>query len=533
MAYTRGRCTNLDYCSLAAARQDIEVKVGEDFICPECAKPLRPPPTRQGGGGATNLAIAGGAVALLLIGGGIYAGYRLSSSSAASARTAMLAPVAATPAAAPRPATLASRQDAAASASAPAAPSVLLRVAAPPALTRGVAAGLATAYLAALGDTDISVQPAGAGELRVTGQRLSRPETIALRAASPAGGQGRFAELVSGQADVVLADSRVTQAELDNVRSLGDLTAPASEHRLGQQAVAVVVNQQNPIRQLTMQQLRGILDGSIDNWRALGVSGPPIHSLAEQAGPRPADLAAGWPEQAAHAAVVADAAAAVAADPAGLALVPASRSGDARVLEIAPVGARPALPVAASVQDGAYPLVQHVYLYAPAGSSNPFAERFATFAMSAEGQAAVQQAGLVPANLASSPGEAAPDTPKDRYKALVKGATRLSAALHFEPNSDKLDLPSSTSVDRIWNLMQSDHTPADHLILIGFADNQGEADANATLAKQRAKAVADVFARRGLPPGQVVSFGSDLPVADNTSEEGRQKNRRVEVFLLP
>ena len=297
MAYTRGRCTNLDYCSLAAARQDIEVRVGEDFICPECAKPLRPPPTRQGGGGATNLAIAGGAVALLLIGGGIYAGYRLSSSSAASARTAMLAPATATLAAAPRPATLALRQDAAASASVPAAPSVLLRVAAPPALTRGVAAGLATAYLAALGDTDISVQLAGSGgELRVTGQRLSRPETIALRPASPAGGQGRFAELASGQADVVLADSRVTQAELDNLRSLGDLTAPANEHRLGQQAVAVVVNQQNPTRQLTMQQVRGILDGSIDSWRVLGVSGPPIHSLAEQAGPRPADLAAGWPE---------------------------------------------------------------------------------------------------------------------------------------------------------------------------------------------------------------------------------------------
>ena len=537
MAYTRGRCTNLDYCSLAAARQDLEVRVGDDFICPECAKPLRPPPTRQGGSGATNLAIAGGAVALLLIGGGIYAGYRLSSSSATPARIAALAlPAAAqaSPATSVPQAATTSRQPAAAAPSVPGTPSVLLRVATPPALAHGLAAGLATAYLAALGDTDIAVQAGPAGELRVTGQRLSRPETITLLPAPQAGGsQGRFAALASGRADVVLADARVTQSELDQARSLGDLAAPDSEHALGQQAEAVVVSPQNPLRQLTMAQLRAILDGSTTSWRALGVSGPAIHVLAETNGPKPADLVAGLGERTARITDVADAPAAIAADPAGVALVPAAHAGGARVLAIAAVGARPALPVAASVEDGAYPLAQRVYLYAPAANKNPFAQRFAAFAMSAEGQLAVQQAGLVPATLAAAPANPAPATPKDRYKALVKGATQLSAALHFEPNSNKLDHPSSTNVDRIWNLMESDHTPANHLILIGFADNQGEAEANTTLAKQRAEAVASVFARRGLPPGEVVSFGSDLPIADNTSEEGRQRNRRVEVFLLP
>ncbi len=532
MAYTRGRCTNQDYCSLAAGRQDIEVRLGEDFICPECAKPLRPPPTRQSGG-ATNLAIAGGAAALLLTGGGIYAGYRMSAASAAAARTAALStPAAAAPAipaaASPAPTALA------AAAPALAAPSVLLRVATPPALARSLAAGLATAYLTALGDTEIAVQPAGpTGELRVTGQRLSRPETIALLPTAPAdGGQGRFAGLASGQADVVLAGGRVTGAELEQFRSLGDLAASASEHKVGQQAEAVIVSQQNPTRQLSMPQLQGILDGSITSWRALGVSGPPIHLLAETDGPKPADLVTGLPERTAAMAQVGDAAAAIAADPAGLALVPVARTGGARVLAIASLGGRPALPVAAAVRDGTYPLSQRVFLYTPAGSKNPFAQRFATFAMSAEGQQAVQQSGLVPDTVAA-PADSAPATPKDRYKALVKGATRLSAALHFEPNSNKLDLPSSTSVDRIWNLMESDHTPADHLILLGFADNQGEAQANTTLAKQRAEAVAGVFSRRGLPPGQVVSFGSDLPIADNATEEGRQKNRRVEVFLMP
>jgi phosphate transport system substrate-binding protein len=39
------------------------------------------------------------------------------------------------------------------------------------------------------------------------------------------------------------------------------------------------------------------------------------------------------------------------------------------------------------------------------------------------------------------------------------------------------------------------------------------------------------FERRGLKPSVVVGFGSDLPVASNDTDDGRDKNRRVEVWL--
>jgi phosphate transport system substrate-binding protein len=79
--------------------------------------------------------------------------------------------------------------------------------------------------------------------------------------------------------------------------------------------------------------------------------------------------------------------------------------------------------------------------------------------------------------------------------------------------------------------MFSYHNPPDHLVVVGFADNQGTPEANLALSLGRANAVADLFKQRGLPPGLVINLGSELPTADNSTESGREKNRRVEVFL--
>ena len=46
---TPGRCGNLDYCSLGMQRMLVQVPVGRAFVCPECARPLRPPGSRVDG----------------------------------------------------------------------------------------------------------------------------------------------------------------------------------------------------------------------------------------------------------------------------------------------------------------------------------------------------------------------------------------------------------------------------------------------------------------------------------------------------
>ena len=68
-----------------------------------------------------------------------------------------------------------------------------------------------------------------------------------------------------------------------------------------------------------------------------------------------------------------------------------------------------------------------------------------------------------------------------------------------------------------------------HLALAGFAENQGNEDANERVAKQGIDVVAALLTKRGAAPDEVATFGSGLPVASNDSPDGRAKNRRVEV----
>jgi outer membrane protein OmpA-like peptidoglycan-associated protein len=68
----------------------------------------------------------------------------------------------------------------------------------------------------------------------------------------------------------------------------------------------------------------------------------------------------------------------------------------------------------------------------------------------------------------------------------------------------------------------------------GHADAQGTPERNMTLSQDRARAVVDYFVSRGEDPGRfiAVGYGDTRPIADNSTEEGRQKNRRIEFIAL-
>jgi phosphate transport system substrate-binding protein len=70
------------------------------------------------------------------------------------------------------------------------------------------------------------------------------------------------------------------------------------------------------------------------------------------------------------------------------------------------------------------------------------------------------------------------------------------------------------------------------MVLAGFSDSRGAPARNKQLAAQRAATVARELRRHNVNPAAVVGYGQIAPVACNTSPEGLEKNRRVEVWLF-
>ncbi|RQR56563.1 OmpA family protein [Burkholderia sp. Bp9140] len=78
--------------------------------------------------------------------------------------------------------------------------------------------------------------------------------------------------------------------------------------------------------------------------------------------------------------------------------------------------------------------------------------------------------------------------------------------------------------------------PGKRVLIAGYADDQGRPDRNLTLSIARASAVRDwLVDASGLPATQfaIQGYGDTRPIADNTTPQGRARNRRVEITLVP
>ncbi|MDP9121139.1 MAG: OmpA family protein [Acidobacteriota bacterium] len=79
--------------------------------------------------------------------------------------------------------------------------------------------------------------------------------------------------------------------------------------------------------------------------------------------------------------------------------------------------------------------------------------------------------------------------------------------------------------------MTSPHYQKRQILLLSFADSTGNRGGNQRPSEDRARAIERDLGAEGLKPAGVRGFGGDLPVASNDPEEGREKNRRIEVWL--
>lgn len=103
--------------------------------------------------------------------------------------------------------------------------------------------------------------------------------------------------------------------------------------------------------------------------------------------------------------------------------------------------------------------------------------------------------------------------------------------LTFSTGSNALTPESAAAVAAIASILKA--YPSATAAIIGYTDNQGDPAANRTLSESRAKVVTQALIAAGLDAGrlQAKGLGEGSPVADNSTEEGRAKNRRTELTI--
>jgi outer membrane protein OmpA-like peptidoglycan-associated protein len=116
-------------------------------------------------------------------------------------------------------------------------------------------------------------------------------------------------------------------------------------------------------------------------------------------------------------------------------------------------------------------------------------------------------------------------------KQLAQTGSATIYGIHFDTDSAKLRPDSMPALNAVLGLINNH--PGSQWVIAGHTDNQGNADYNRALSKNRSASVIAWLKDHGVNSNQLDSqgFGASRPVADNTTPNGRALNRRVEVAL--
>lgn len=354
------------------------------------------------------------------------------------------------------------------------------------------------------------------------------------------GSNAGLRDLLAGRSDIAMSSRAASAAEIAQARAanLGQLDGVAQEFVIALDGVAVIVHPDNPVATLDLAQLRGLFAGTLADWARVGgrAGSVRVHARDAQSGTFETFRTLVLGEQS----LVARAqrhestdalAAAVVADPQAIGFVGLGGIGDARAVAVRDGSTAALLPQVDTVAVEDYLLARRLYLYLRADAP-ALAREFAEFAVGDAAQPVVRRAGFITQAIQAVSARVAPEAPAD-YAQMTAAAQRLSVNFRFGSGDALLDSRGERDLDRLARHMAR-HPASGRLVLMSFADaSEALPYLAVTLANDRVDAVAAQLIRRGVQVAAARGIGGALPVASNRSDWGRQRNRRVEVWLQP
>jgi phosphate transport system substrate-binding protein len=330
-----------------------------------------------------------------------------------------------------------------------------------------------------------------------------------------------------------------------------------ASHSVAMDALVAIVAPDNPTPEISTVNLARVLAGEVESWAEIGGPDMPVvlhalapgidlqQALAERLGTTGAadvqhpDLSA--------------LAAAVAKDPWAIAITGRSAIVPARRMPLTDSCGFPLLPTTLAIKAGDYPLALPVTLLAAKRRLPLMTREFLAFLRTPAAGEPTAVAGFIDRSATRQPmtadglrlinaiqgaGEDVTLDDLKRLAGIMDGADRLSFTFRFEDGSSTLDAASQDSLEDLAQLIAAGQFRDEKLVLAGFSDGSGAAEANLALSVDRAARVAQELAvvAPDLSPAQmpiVEGFGEALPMACDETAIGRQLNRRVELWVVP
>lgn len=106
------------------------------------------------------------------------------------------------------------------------------------------------------------------------------------------------------------------------------------------------------------------------------------------------------------------------------------------------------------------------------------------------------------------------------------------SGVYFDTNKYNVNSKSSVTLDKLAAIFKE--YPDSNILVEGHTDDTGNDAYNMTLSKQRAESVTTYLSRKGVSSGRFTTnwYGETQPKYDNTTVDGRAKNRRVELAII-
>ena len=382
-----------------------------------------------------------------------------------------------------------------------------------------------------------SETPDRANELRIVGE-TAQGRRVEVELAAHGSSTG-FSALKTGNADLAASSRPIKDREVTDLQPLGDLKSPRAEQVIAIDGLAIILHPQNPLNQLDTEQLARIFSGEVKTWEELGGSGGTIHLYARDdqsgtydtfkelvlSGHGKTLSSAGKRFESSE--QLSDS---VSLDPQGIGFIGLPYVRQAKAVAIVDGQSQAMLPLNSLIATEDYPLSRRLFFYLPPAGKNPWAEALVAFAQSSQGQAIVAANGFIAQTvqaMAVTPNALMPEG----YQGLSRHAQRLTVNFRFEEGSASLDNKARQDLSRVLDYIKQHDKIDRQVTLVGFGDAKSDPARADLLSKLRAMAVRRELVKSGVVLREVRGFGAEMPVAANSADEGRIKNRRVEVWV--